>query len=110
MFFVKKSGHALTDIPTDLPENVFRDLSRRFSITTAEELLAAANNAGSRLQHALGFSDETWERLIRRARDVLSPEEIRRFTTRVASRPGGVKMRRLTAPEMRRHAPGITSE
>lgn len=107
---MKKPGHALSEVLTDSPARILQLLSNRFSITTAEELIAANHTAGNRLRESLEVDQSTWERLLLNVQASLAPNEIERLTTPVRARPGGVKIRHLTGQELKRHAPGLSQE
>jgi hypothetical protein len=105
---VRKPGHALAEIATDFPETLLEGLRKQFSITTAEELISADRISGDRLRESLAIEQSTWKDVIGRVLNVLPADQVRRLTTAMPARPGGVKLGKLSSDQIRRYAPGLS--
>jgi hypothetical protein len=107
---MRKFGHYLSDLTGEFPKSLVQELQSRFSIATAEELVAAAARAGDSLGSALKVDAEKWKNLVKAAMEVLSPEEQHRLAAPSQPRPGGARLRRWTPGQVLKEADEITLE
>src|SRR5437016_5367992 len=105
-----KPGHHLADFEVRVSENLLNGLQKQFSITTAEELIAANANSGQRLREALVADEKDWNNLLNLAGQAIGPEQCKRLLTGSHSKPSGAKLKTLTPEQLSKYAGGLTTE
>ena len=70
---MQKMGHPLNQLTIPLSAEILDRLGAEFSITTAEELVAASANRAAHLRNALNLTKQEWDDMVRLAYNAVDP-------------------------------------